>query len=854
MLLVLAYVESDDDPDKGHKAPDTPTRKGRHHRQNALQPELRLIDITTKEEVGADTLTVSRYESLSATDYQLGVLPPTRIPMTAVQRGTLEAIGTGIWDATLYPTRMFSSAASVQSNRSSGDKGSIPGTAITSQPREVQDVATTQGSKIFIHSPYDCIVAVKRGTSDRLTWLTSQSRYQQAWELLDQHPEAVGVTQSDVSGTSSPTTPSKARSSIGEMVAAQTSLADFFADSASQADRTNKDQNSVVEKEKRRIGELWLEQVVEAGDWSTAGEVASKVLTTSSRWEHWIWAFTREQKFDEITSYIPTFQVTPPLPSLIYEVILGHYVSTDKERFQELMDQWPTDLFDIQSIINAIEDQLKSNNVEEGSSDWRILTECLAKLFIADGHYREALRCYIRLQDADTAMSMIREYHLVDAISDDIPSLILLRVSREQIKTASKEELEQATSEAIRLLVDEALQGIVQPDTVVTQLEESNHLLYLFFYLRALWRGDGTAPTPKTGARAKVATLAADEGKALVDQFADTALELFATYDRPLLMEFLQRSTAYTFSKASSVCESSQYIPELVYLLSQTGQMKKALTLIIDKLKDVSQAIAFAKQQNDPDLWDDLLEYSMSRPTFIQGLLAEVGTAIDPITLVKRIPSGLEIEGLKDGLKKMIREYDLQDSISYGVAKVLQGEVAVSMETLRRGRRRGIKFEVSHHDKRPHSGASHHTDGAPPTIDEPTDHAEATSKKLTNETTPGHCAGCGKAFKLAGTFPTSPSLPTSCFFTLLTTSTESQTLVGFACGHVYHLSHLLSPPSDSSSPPTPPPEHDLDSDDFHTSYTRTVGPKVTNARLLKEKIAAAGGCRVCGDRDREVQD
>lgn len=754
MLLVLAYVESEDDSGKGKGPADTPSRKGRHHRQNALQPELRIIDVHTKEEVSADTLTVSRYESLSASDYHLGVLPPSRIPVAVAQRGTFETIGTGIWDATLYPTRIFSSSASVRSTKSSGEKGipnSLRGSVSTAHAKEVQDVAATQGAKIFVHSPYDCVVAVKRGASDRLTWLVSQSRYQEAWELLNEHPEAV-ATASDVSETSAPPTPSKAQSSVGELVAAQTSLADFFADTASQADLPHKDLNSSVEKEKRKIGELWLEQLIEAGDWSAGGEVAGKVLTTTSRWEHWIWKFTRAHRFDEITPHIPTFQVSPPLPSLIYEVVLGHYVSVDKKKFQDLLDQWPTDLFDIQSITSVIEEKLKYDEISEGSEDWRILMECLAKLFLANGHYREALRCYIRLQDADTAMSMIRDYHLLDAVADDIPRLILLRISKEQMRTAPMNELEEATSEPIKLLVDEARHGIVQPDNVVTQLEESNHLLYLFFYLRALWKGDGTTSPPrKGGPAAKVSTLAADEGKAVVERFGDTAVELFADYDRPLLMEFLQSSTSYTFSKASAICESRHYTPELIYLLSQMGQTKKALTLIIDELKDVSQAIAFAREQDDPDLWDDLLEYSMSRPKFIQGLLAEVGTAIDPITLVKRVPSGLEIEGLKDGLKKMIREYDLQDSISQGVAKVLQGEVAVGMETLRRGRRKGIKFEVSHEEKRPPSSQSQREQSPAKTEAQDADgEMKSPVKKQEDELVPGHCAGCRKAFVLDG--------------------------------------------------------------------------------------------------------
>jgi hypothetical protein len=93
--------------------------------------------------------------------------------------------------------------------------------------------------------------------------------------------------------------------------------------------------------------------------------------------------------------------------------------------------------------------------------------------------------------------------------------------------------------------------------------------------------------------------------------------------------------------QATQVCEERDYIPELVYLYSKTGQTKRALFLIIDRLADVSQAINFAKEQADKDLWEDLLDYSMDKPRFIRGLLEEVGTAIDPITLVRRIPEGL---------------------------------------------------------------------------------------------------------------------------------------------------------------------------------------------------------------------
>lgn len=766
LLVVLAYTESEEGSSANPKS-NTPAKKGRHQRHNALEPELRLIDVNTKEEVSADTLTVSRYESLSASDYHLGVVPPLKLPSSANQRGALgaissglETIGQGMWDVSMYPGRLFSTGGSTFSGRSGDEKGSATKVSDAASGKvaspmyranEVNEVATSAGIKIFIYSPYDCIVALRRGLADRLQWLTKVGHYQQAWELLNQHPEAV-ESSTEASGVSSPNPPSKSGSMVAGHGKTTNSLADFFADSASLSSQFKiKNINSIVEKEKRRIGELWLQQLVSGKDWGLAGEVASKVLNTSAGWEHWTWVFVRNKKFDEISPHLPTFEIAPPLPSLLYEIILGHFVSSDRARFKELVDSWPSTLFDTNSIITAIEDQLSDTiATPKDSNDWRILQESLAKLFLACGRSSDALRCYIHLQDADTALTLIKDHHLLMTVLDDIPGLILLRVSHYQLENSSTSELEDLTSDPIALLVDDAHHGTVQPDQVVSQLQKSSLTLFLFFYLRALWIGRGAATStghqsfPKVRRSTATTALAADEGKVLVEQFADTAVTLFADHDRSLLMDFLQTSTAYTFENAVRVCERKHFVSELVYLLAKTGQMKKALFLIIDELKDVVQAISFAKQQDDPDLWNDLLDYSMSRPKFIQGLLAEVGTAVDPIKLVKRIPSGLEVEGLRDGLKKMVREYDLQDSISVGIAKVLQGEVAVGMEALRKGRRKGIKFDVEAGGKKSRSRDPQ---------------ARAVSKEVAQsaETSsrPGHCAGCsgplseyGKSFPL----------------------------------------------------------------------------------------------------------
>ncbi|KAI5305342.1 Vacuolar protein sorting-associated protein 41, partial [Ascosphaera atra] len=291
----------------------------------------------------------------------------------------------------------------------------------------------------------------------------------------------------------------------------------------------------------------------------TAGEVCGKVLRSEQQWEHWISRFTENGKYDEITPHIPA-NLASPLPSAVYEEILIHYVATDRYKLRELLEQWATTLFDVTSVVSAIEDKLPE--LEWNSDEWRMVIESLAQLYLASGRYREALRCYIQLGDAETTMALIKQYHLLEAIGEDIAALILLHVPKEMLHKASKEELEAATSDIISLLVSGARNGLIRPETVIDQLQNTEWSVFLYFYLKALWKpkqedGDvrrgrfgyhhileANAPSSPTGA------LRADEGRAVVEQFADTAVEVFANYDREMLRDLLQSSTAYSYSAA----------------------------------------------------------------------------------------------------------------------------------------------------------------------------------------------------------------------------------------------------------------------------------------------------------------
>lgn len=119
------------------------------------------------------------------------------------------------------------------------------------------------------------------------------------------------------------------------------------------------------------------------------------------------------------------------------------------------------------------------------------------------------------------------------------------------------------------------------------------------------------------------------------------------------------------------------------------------------------QAIDFAKEQNDDDLWEDLLKYSETRPStsfvfplrilllmrraaFIRGLLENVGAEISPLRLIRRIKNGLEIPGLKEALIKILQDFHLQISLLDGCQAILNGDSADFARTLHRDQTAGF--------------------------------------------------------------------------------------------------------------------------------------------------------------------
>lgn len=87
-----------------------------------------------------------------------------------------------------------------------------------------------------------------------------------------------------------------------------------------------------------------------------------------------------------------------------------------------------------------------------------------------------------------------------------------------------------------------------------------------------------------------------------------------------------------------------------------------------------------------------------SKKDFIRGLLENVGTDIEPLRLIKRIPDRLEIPGLKDALLKILQDYNLQMSLHEGCEKILVSDSVFLADKMYKAHKRGVncnrKFEI----------------------------------------------------------------------------------------------------------------------------------------------------------------
>ncbi|XP_022090770.1 vacuolar protein sorting-associated protein 41 homolog [Acanthaster planci] len=394
------------------------------------------------------------------------------------------------------------------------------------------------------------------------------------------------------------------------------------------------------------VGRAYLNHLIAGGEFDKAASMCEPILGKHKElWEQEVFHFAKLHRLKAISPYIPRGDLR--LSKAIYEMILNDFLQTDLEGFHQLIKLWPTDLYDLMTLVCAVQDRLLRD------PDNRILMQTLGELYSYDQRYDKALAIYLKLGHKDV-FPLIHRHNLFDSIQDKI--VMLMEFDKEK---------------AVDLLMENV--NKVPVKKVVKQLEERPELL--FHYLHALFQRHPN----------------------LSQDFQARLVPLYAEFARGELLPFLRRSRHCPMEVALAICEQRQFIPEMVFLLGRMGNTTQALKLIIEEMGDVDKAIEFAKEHDDTCLWDELIDASMDKPSFITGLLNNIGTHVDPIILIKRIKEGMEIPGLRDSLVKILQDYNLQISLREGCKKILVSDCFALLDRLNRIQKRGIQIEEDHH-------------------------------------------------------------------------------------------------------------------------------------------------------------
>lgn len=387
------------------------------------------------------------------------------------------------------------------------------------------------------------------------------------------------------------------------------------------------------------IGLAYVNHLVERGEYDMAARKCQKILgKNASLWEYEVYKFKEIGQLKAISPYLP--RGDPVLKPLIYEMILHEFLESDYEGFATLIREWPGDLYNNSVIVQAVRDHLKKD------SQNKTLLKTLAELYTYDKNYGNALEIYLTLRHKDV-FQLIHKHNLFSSIKDKI--VLLMDFDSEK---------------AVDMLLDN--EDKISIKKVVEELEDRPELQHV--YLHKLFKRDH------------------HKGQ----RYHEKQISLYAEYDRPNLLPFLRDSTHCPLEKALEICQQRNFVEETVYLLSRMGNSRSALKMIMEELHDVDKAIEFAKEQDDGELWEDLILYSIDKPPFITGLLNNIGTHVDPILLIHRIKEGMEIPNLRDSLVKILQDYNLQILLREGCKKILVADSLSLLKKMHRTQMKGV--------------------------------------------------------------------------------------------------------------------------------------------------------------------
>lgn len=179
----------------------------------------------------------------------------------------------------------------------------------------------------------------------------------------------------------------------------------------------------------------------------------------------------------------------------------------------------------------------------------------------------------------------------------------------------------------------------------------------------------------------------------------DLQVLLYACYDRPKLLPFLKTSTHYEEREALKIVRNKSYQEEEVYLLARMGAKSEALNLLLKSADSISKAVEFCRDQADHELWLELIDLSITNPAFVKDLLNTVGSHVDPLIIIERIPAGMEIPGLRDALQIVLHDATERRRMWHSAEKISSQDGLGLIKRMYRQRAAGVYIDKGNQAK-----------------------------------------------------------------------------------------------------------------------------------------------------------
>ena len=165
-------------------------------------------------------------------------------------------------------------------------------------------------------------------------------------------------------------------------------------------------------------------------------------------------------------------------------------------------------------------------------------------------------------------------------------------------------------------------------------------------------------------------------------------------------MTFLKTSNFVPIELALRECEQQRppLYDEIVYLLAKMGNTKEALSILLQEIADAEKAIEFVETFDDGSnvLWDQIISFSVNHRGFLLHLLDAIGniSTINPLQLVSKIPSGIDLPGLKQRLTRLLKQYEFQVTLKEICCSFTEDDTTSLLCQLNQTKRRGIKVRL----------------------------------------------------------------------------------------------------------------------------------------------------------------